>query len=76
MTSSQTRVYPSVSTNTDFVAMDHAYVYLSENDGNNNYYERLLVKDVDYTLQGSKITLTNFATEVSSTELCILQYSL
>ena len=68
LTSSQTRVYPSVSINTDFVAMDHAYVYLSENDGNNNYYERLLVKDVDYTLQGSKITLTNFATAVSSTE--------
>ena len=68
LTSSQVKIVPSVSFDTDFNTMDHAYVYLSENNGNNQYYERLLVKGVDYTTSGSVITLTQTATAVSGTD--------
>ncbi len=72
LTASQTKIYPSISINTDFNIMDHAYLYLSENNGSNEYYERLLVKDVDYTLAGSTITLKNLTTAVSTTEPAFL----
>ena len=36
---------------------DHVYVYLTENDGNNNQVERILLKDVDYDFIGDTVYL-------------------
>ena len=36
---------------------DHLYVYLTENDGNNNQVERILLKDTDYDFIGDTIYL-------------------
>lgn len=60
----QTNVIAPMSVNTDFNAMDHMYVYLAENNGSNQYYERLLVKGVDYKTNGSEIILSSVATAV------------
>lgn len=68
LTASQTKIYPNDPINTDFTQMDHAYVYLSENNGSGAYYERLLVKEVDYTVSGSVITLAQTATAVSASD--------
>ena len=36
---------------------DHVYIYLTENDGNNNQVERILLKDLDYDFIGDTIYL-------------------
>lgn len=36
---------------------DHVYVYLTENDGNNNQVERILLKDTDYDIIGDTVYL-------------------
>lgn len=68
LTSTQTVIYVNESVNADYNSMDHCYVYLSENDGSNSYYERLLIKDVDYTIKGSTITLATAATAVTAND--------
>ena len=46
--------------NSDRTQGDHLYVYLTDNiNSAGTMIERLLIKDVDYTLDGSKITLTS-----------------
>ena len=37
---------------------DHVYVYLTENDGNNNQVERLLKKDADYDFIGDTVYIS------------------
>ena len=68
LTATQTVIYTNVPVNTDYNIMDHCYVYLSENNGSNQYYERLLIKDVDYVIKGSTITLATAATAVSAND--------
>ena len=67
LTATQTVIYTNVPVNTDYNIMD-CYVYLPENNGSNQYYERLLIKDVDYVIKGSTITLATAATAVSAND--------
>ena len=72
LTASQTDIVFQIPINTSFNGMDHAYLYLSENNGSSAYYERLLIKNVDYTISGSMITLASAATAVSANDPAFL----
>lgn len=72
LATNQTAITFQVPINTSFNGMDHAYLYLSENNGAGAYYERLLIKDIDYTISGSNITLASSTTAVSANDPAFL----
>lgn len=58
LASLETTVYSKYVVNGDSSIRDHVYVYLTDDkDSNGKFIQRLLVKDVDYTIVGNRIDL-------------------